>query len=275
MSVARAAPPEWLVLTGHDAITVPGATVPLRVKVEDAFGPFRPDAAREKVTFLAFGRELGTARTDREGFAALTVQAPREPGVYGVTTRLDGRDGRPSGHAKLFVVPADRPVVVCDVDGTLSAMGTVRALVAGDRAPCYPGSPELLRELAKTHQVVYLTARDDALDKKTRAFLALHAFPTGPVIFDEWGLTTPEARAQLLPSNHGKFKRAVIDGLLARGLRVTLGIGNAETDAEAYEGAKIQSCIRTERRGDGPSFRFRDYAQLRARLVADGVLSER
>jgi len=173
----------------------------------------------------------------------------------------------------VWVLDPDRPVAVVDIDGTLSDLPGILVHLKSDDAPTFAGAPELLRDLARTPQVVYLTARDDVLDAATRAFLARHDFPPGPVLFNDMGLWSAEERRQFDPENHGEFKLGVIQALQARGVPVTLGIGNAETDASAYEGAGIASAILTDAEGEGPSFRFRDYAELRRRLEEDGVLA--
>jgi phosphatidate phosphatase APP1 len=144
--------------------------------------------------------------------------------------------------------------------------------VARTPGETFPDAPTVLKALAATHQIVYLTARDDHFAQITRRFLARHAFPAGPVLYNTWGLIKAEERAQLAPSNHAAFKLAVIKRLKSRGLNVVVGIGNAETDAEAYEAAGLASYIHTEVEGEGKSFRFTTYKALRKKLVADGVL---
>ncbi len=259
-----------VVATGHDAITTPGTPVLVRAKFERTLiGFVRPDLVREQVEFTLLGRSPRDL-TDEEGIAEAVVR-PRVSGVFPIRARIVTRPDAPAAESRLFVYPRELPVAVVDVDGTLSDMAELKVLFAGAEAPCYPHSPELLQELAQTHAIVYLTARDDALTAETRAFLARHRFPPGPVLFNELGLRG-EAFEQLRPSNHGAFKLRVIKELMGRGLRVVVGIGNAETDAEAYEGAKLRSYIRTELAAEGPSFRFTDYQALRLRLQEDGVL---
>jgi cardiolipin synthase len=52
-----------------------------------------------------------------------------------------------------------------------------------------------------------------------------------------------------------------------------MGIGNAETDAFAYESAGLKSYIKTTTQNpESTSFRFLDYSKLRARLADEGVL---
>lgn len=255
---------------GHDAVTTPGVPVLLRAKFErGGLGLIRPDLVREQVEFRVLGR-ASRDLTDRDGFAETTA-LPSRAGLTTFRAVLTTRREAPPAIGRLFVFPKDRPAAVVDIDGTLSTMSELRVPFSGAEADAYPHSPELLRDLARTHAIIYLTARDDAFADQTYPFLERHRFPPGPVLFNELGLRG-EAFDQLRPSKHGEFKLRTIRSLQGRGVHVVVGIGNAETDGFAYEQAGLKSYLRTEAEGEGPSFRFTDYRVLRERLVADGVL---
>ncbi len=297
--------------TGLDAITTPGHPVEVRAKFERGGWAFwRPDVRDRAATVEALGQRH-RVRTDREGLARVVVQ-PTAPGVYPITARLERRSRPPvvrgsecepaarasgwiapaaSGHvparsasarerrttptiatSRLFVLDPARPVAVVDIDGTISDLPDWQVPFVGHRAPTFAGAPALMADLARRFQIVYLTARDDLFDEGTRAFLARHGFPDGPIVYNDLGLRTPEERGQLDPHAHGEFKLGQLQALRARGVAVTIGIGNAETDAFAYEQAGLPSYILTTKAGAGPSFRFKRYADLRPRLVADGWL---
>lgn len=256
--------------TGHDAITTPGHPVQVKAKFERGGLRFwRPDVRDERVTFEVLGQRL-SARTDRDGMVRAVV-TPTAPGVYPIRARLDERSG-PTATSRLFVLDPARPVAVVDIDGTISDLPDWKVPFVGHKAPTFAGAPELMADLARRFQIVYLTARDDTFDGKTREFLRRHGFPDGPIIYNDLGLRTSGEREQLDPHSHGEFKLAQIQALRARGVPVTIGIGNAETDAFAYERAGLPSYILTEKKGSGPSFRFTRYADLRPRLEADGWL---
>lgn len=259
--------------TGHDAVTTPGRPVDVEGKFERRALGFlwRPDVRGKAATIDVLGARHA-ARTDRDGVARATV-TPTRVGVYPIEARVEGE--RDAARGRLFVLDPARPVVVVDIDLTISDQKEWLVPFAGHKARTFPGAPELLRDLAVTHQVLYLTARDDTFDGKTRAFLARHRFPDGPVLYNDLGLGTKAERAMLNNANHGRYKLEVLRALKARGLNLTRGIGNTETDAFAYEGAGLASDILTTQAsatGTGASFRFATYADLRAKLVADGVL---
>lgn len=267
--LAPAAPA--LEATGLDAITTPGRPVRVSAKFEHrGWAFFRLDVRRAGANVSVLGQTT-RAVTDGDGVAYATV-TPTAPGVHPIDAWLDREPGT-RARGRLFVFDPARPVVVVDVDGTISDLPDWRVPFDGDRAPAFAGSVQVLTELARTHHVVYLTARDDTLDAKTRAFLARHGFPDGPVVFNDQGLWTRAERLRIVPRNHGRAKRAQLEALRARGVRLALGIGNAETDGEAYEGVGLPSYLNTRERGAGSSIRFTRWdTELRPRLVADGHL---
>lgn len=255
----------------HDAIALPGQNVILGTKFErSSLGGFwRPDVKNKAVRYSFAGRS-GVVRTNFDGMALAQTRAPSAPGTYPFEAELLSPQVR--GQGTLWVLDPNKPVAVVDIDGTISDLPDWKVPFSGARAPTFPGAPQLLADLAATHQIVYLTARDDSFDAQTRPFLARHGFPAGPVIYNDLGLSTIGEIRQLFPSEHGPFKLRKLQELLARGIKVEVGIGNAETDAFAYEGAGIASYLNTSEPGTGPTFRFRDFADLRVRLRADGVL---
>lgn len=258
------------VATGHDAVTTPGQAVSVSAKFEKGGWRFwRPDIKDAPATIRIQGRTI-TAHTDRDGVARATIR-PLQVGVYDLESSLD-RDPGTVARGRLFVLDPTRPVAIVDLDGTLSKLPSLLVPLFGGVAPTYEGAPELIRDLAVTHTIVYLTARDDAFTKKSRKFLQRHNYPDGPILFNDLGLTSRPELAQLKSGNHAKFKLARILALEDRGVRLGLGIGNAETDAEAYERAGLPSYIRTRKHSPGRSYRFLEYSELRTRLVADGVL---
>jgi hypothetical protein len=266
-TAAHAGPVE---ATGLDAITTPGQRVTIRAKFErKGIGPIQPDITNRRVTFTVLQESHGDL-TDSDGIAQATV-TPITTGVFAFQAKLNKSRALPAT-GRLFVVSRDTPVAVVDIDGTISA-GSAAALPFRQKpAETFEGAPRLLTDLARTHQIVYLTARDDHYASATRRFLAHHRFPAGPVLYNTWGLVRKKARSQLVPGNHGAFKLRRINRLKSSGLRIAMGIGNAETDALAYEKAQLNSYILTEAKSEGPSFRFTHYAQLRRRLTLDGLI---
>lgn len=257
--------------TGLDSATTPGQATTLRAKFEHGRW-LRIDVRYRSVEFRcdALGVRT-TARTDIDGVATASI-TPARAGTFRFTARLLDDDG-PTTSGRLFVYDPAKPILVTDIDGTISDLPDWQVPFRGHKAPVFKGSPETLARLAQRYRIVYLTARDDRWDGKTREFLRRNGFPDGPVFYNDLGLLTHAEREQLEPEHHGQFKLGVIRGLSSRGVDVRVGLGNAETDAWAYEQAGIRSYIRTTEPGSGPSFRFSDDVQLRRQMVIDGVLT--
>ncbi|MBL4849610.1 MAG: hypothetical protein JKY65_29115 [Planctomycetes bacterium] len=257
-------------LGARDGVTVVGRRVELSAKLEKRLGPLRPDQPRRRLDFQ-LGDQRASGLTDSDGVGRASL-CPLTTGVvtYSVSLR-----GEPSVQAtgRIWVLEASRPVVVCDIDGTLSNMSGFRVPISGGRAPAFAGAPQLIRDLARTHAVVYLSARDQSFRPSSRAFLRRHQFPSGPLLLNSWGLDQGSQREQLLPSRHGRFKLKVLKRLQERGLKLTLGIGDKAGDAEAYEGAGLRSLIRSSDSSIGArSIVFPHYARLRQRFVNEGLL---
>lgn len=260
------------VATEHDAVTTPGQAVTVSAKFEKGGWRFwRPDIKDAPATIRVQGVTVA-ARTDRDGVVKATVR-PHQVGVYDIESSLD-RDPGKVAKGRLFVLDPTRPAAVVDLDGTLSKLPDLLVPLFGGIAPTYAGAPELLRDLAVTHTIIYLTARDDAFTKKSRKFLKRHGYPDGPILFNDLGITSKAELAQLKSGNHAKFKLSQLLALEERGVNLSIGIGNAETDAEAYERVGLPSYIRTKKENPGRSYRFLEYSELRTRLIADGVLPQ-
>ncbi len=271
LAPAEAGPFSRFLATPHDAVTTPGQAVNVEAKFErKGFYFFNPDLRNEPVRFDFGSGVTANASTDRDGLAAIGIRAGL--GVYPFSAELSARSNAPTADGRLFVLDPATPVAIVDIDHTLSDLSTWRVPFQGADAPTFPDAPQLINDLARTHQIIYLTARDDSFDAISRAFLARHGFPDGPVIYNDLGATTWAELEQLDEGKHGEFKLAAIQGLQARGVNVVLGIGDKPTDAFAYETSGIQSYIHTTQAGSSNSYRFTDYPQLRLELVARGVL---
>jgi phosphatidate phosphatase PAH1 len=88
-------------------------------------------------------------------------------GTYTFSVELRNPHAKTTG--TMWALDKSRPLAVVDIDGTISNLAEWRVAFQGGRAPAYADSPQLLRDLARTHQIVYLTARDDTFDPQTRA----------------------------------------------------------------------------------------------------------
>lgn len=251
--VAGTARAEDVIAVGLDAVTTPGHPVLLRAKFTKS-GLLKKPLKDEVTTFDALGKSTWT-RTSSEGFAQTSVD-PQQAGTSEFRASF-ARDGAIAATGRVFVLDSKKPVAVVDLDGTLSDMAEWRVPFQGERAAAFPGAADVLTDLARTHEIVYLTARDDKTDRITRGFLAKNHFPDGPIVYD---------------TEKGKKKLDEIQALKTRGVNVALGVGEDAQDQAAYEKAGIKSYLFTKKPGAGPSVRFGDYSALRRQLEKDGLL---
>ncbi|MBS2011854.1 MAG: phosphatidylinositol transfer protein [Deltaproteobacteria bacterium] len=134
------------------------------------------------------------------------------------------------------VVPKGTPIVVSDVDGTLTSTETAEypALLSGALPEAQPKAADMLAAFsAKGYRIVYLTARPEWLTGRTKEFLSKGGFPPG-IVHTTTGLTGALGGAATT------FKSSELAMLAAHGMKVEWAFGNQPSDADAYDAAKIQ-----------------------------------
>jgi phosphatidate phosphatase APP1 len=215
--------------------------------VERGGGLFAGRLDGVEVSFHAGGREIGRARTDKLGYAIATGRVP--PGAREVEAQatLDRTTMRSQGD--VYRWEEGRTILVCDIDGTVSETD-VEALLF-DRwdtnSRPLPGSPETLQQLAKQYNLLFLTGRPVAWHGKTYKWLDDHGFPAAPAVL------APDVREAVKVE---QFKAHTISMLRKLYPNVLVGIGNAETDSQAYTANGLLVIMI----GDGKKRRFRPEA---------------
>jgi hypothetical protein len=133
------------------------------------------------------------------------------------------------------VIPPSTPVVVTDVDGTLTGTETEEfsALLIGQLPTVHPGAAEAFQVLAsKGAHPMYMTARPEWLVGRTREFLDAYGFPPGIVhtTTDLTGATGASAAT---------YKTGELAMLAAKGPIPDWVFGNTDTDAQAYDNGGV------------------------------------
>jgi len=193
---------------------------------------------------------LGSGTTTNDG-DHVTVEGVEDSGgwvYYAIPAfrRLD-----PGWHRIRFVVRGDHTtadqyvhvltpgtrIAVTDVDGTLTESETAEWTAVFDSTAmiaAQPGSPEALWALAnRGYALFYLTARPEWLAARTHEWLAERGFPLGIA-------HTTLSFTGALGGSAVTFKSTEIGDLTARlGYPLDYGIGNTDSDAEAYRAAGI------------------------------------
>lgn len=202
------------VINARDVLTRPGEPARLRARLQWAF-PLWPAIGVPEATIAVEPGLRG--RTDAGGW--IDLEAP--PGRYTLCA-----DRAEPINALVADVPADRELFVTDIDATISDASSARALVA-DNARLRPmaDSVDVLRRLRDRFQIVYVTARNFRYTAKTKDWLAMHRFPTAPLI-------TRDALWWRHPSR--VYKRETMAALAARWPNIRAGVGDRDGDVLAY-----------------------------------------
>lgn len=150
--------------------------------------------------------------------------------------------------ARIFLWTPDKPVVVCDVDGTITrtdVRGFVDSVVADSPTVAHAGVCRFFASLDAN--IVYLTSRPIAIVNLTRGFLkALRqhgvSMPDGPLLTSRDNIIGA-LYTELVSKAPDVFKtRALLDVASAYGRRATpfkAGFGNKSTDYRAYARAGV------------------------------------
>lgn len=163
---------------------------------------------------------LGEAITAECGTARLTVELPPTARYFRSEASL-GED-RLRAEGSIFTGNPRRTVIVCDIDGTISATH-YRELVFDNEdmaSQPLPGSAETLDKLREHYGLIYLTARPGFLRAKTQRWLDANGFPKAPLI-GSTGL-----RQSVTPE---KFKSETIARLQEEVGNLRIGIGDAQS----------------------------------------------
>lgn len=251
------------VVSADDAVV--GGSAPARlaavVEYEPAWG-LRKNAEGIPVRFFIDGREIGRAKTDEEGLAALERKVA--PGVTTFEARAESAIGPARATGRVFRWEAERVIIAVDIDHTL-ARTDYDSLIRPDEeedSGTLKHSAATLRDLAADFHILYLTGRPRMLLDKTRAWLRERGYPDGPVI------TSRGLREMLRP---GAFKTRELRKLRSQWPTLRIGVGDKAGDAEAYGvNGMLTLIMAREREGRFGSHAlvFRDWKEL-ARFIAD------
>src|SRR5439155_24490120 len=136
----------------------------------------------------------GTARTDDEGHFALGLSGDGRLPV-GMRDLFVSVVGDRTGVGFLgYVAPAGTPLVVSDVDGTLTSSENafLETIALGIEPGAQPGAAQAFAAAAAGgKQLVYVTARGNQYTTATRHWLDDHGFPRGPVRLSPSFVTLP------------------------------------------------------------------------------------
>lgn len=174
-------------LIADDVIAMDRQPVPLTAYVgrKDLFD-LHPDIRRAEVTFQVEGRQIGRDTVDERGRAFVVLEDEEDrPLSYQAHTRAGGKSLESAG--RIFQWDPDRVILAVDIDYCIVRTNYVRLLFGRHIpvSPPFPEAREVLAELSKEYQILYLTARPRSMLDRTREWLEHYAFPPGPVVVSD------------------------------------------------------------------------------------------
>jgi hypothetical protein len=230
----------------HDVAAAPGGTVVVEGKF--SYGDQGKDLEDEPVAIWLDDCQnisrVASAETDDDGRARIEIAAPQAPGEYGLHFVVDGDAS--STRASLWVVEPGTPIVVFDIDGTLTVSDAevnldvldqhFDKMLEGDYQPqVYADGATLASTwVDKGVLPVYLSGRPYWLVQYSRDWLVAENFPRGLV-------RTCDKHREVVPriDGVGRFKAGTLKRMLELGVVVQAAYGNATTDIWAYAEAGI------------------------------------
>ena len=217
-----------MLITPYDLLHPEGETARLELEVERRWGLFI-DPALADVEIEVQG--AGRARTGPAGRASVDL------GVLAAGTyRYTVRGGSASAVAMVRVVPRNTSLFIADIDHTIADVSPIGFIFKRiSRVRPVPDAPEVLQEIARTRQIVYLTARDHIFSGKTKAWLEMNRFPEGPLYLRKgsrfWTVSPKDQEIARLAELRSRFPGDA------------WGVGDMPGDVVAYQSASIHPIL--------------------------------
>ncbi|MBI4870784.1 MAG: Ig-like domain repeat protein [Candidatus Riflebacteria bacterium] len=238
-TAACAADKQLVDLEVADALARPGELVELRAKLESN-STLGEDIEGATISFLLDGEPVGTGVTNDDGVASVRVTAPaRGDHVVKALFEGDAENLRGEYNALLCVRTPEDPLMILDIDWTISMTDNVNTAVGSSDSPPLKFAPEVVARLAKTYTPVYVTARARQLRKRTLSWLHRYAFPPGPSFF-----LNPKEYPTF---DEAKYKAKILVPMAKAFPKLHFGFGNKESDRDAYKEAGLAAVLVTGR----------------------------
>jgi hypothetical protein len=135
-----------------------------------------------EVRFSVDGKPVAQAVTDKRGFAKAIAEVERPADRFQATAQFDDESFRRDGEVVAW--RSDAVIVACDINSTISqtSLGALFFDQVGESSTPIPDSPEVLTEIDRGFQLLYLTARPRSTLDKTRRWLEENGYPRQPVV---------------------------------------------------------------------------------------------
>jgi len=231
--------------SANDVLAGAGARPIARAKF--TYGKVSKDLQDEEVSLWIRRPEttwtrVGSALTDSDGWAAIAIPPETLQVSIGGVGRgellfvVEGDHSRTS--SELWLFERGTPAVVFDIDGTLTTGDAelIKETLLGADIVMRAHADVVTKRWASAGILpIYLTGRPYLFSPATRAWLARHGFPAGPLI-------TADHITSALPSESrvGAFKSDWLGHLSQQlGVKLVAAYGNSDTDVCAFARAGI------------------------------------
>lgn len=216
-----------------------GSPVFLRVRLISGAGSLIQSAiSGERIEFQVNGRSLGPALTGGDGLAAVRY-APPKTGTYTIKAVLadNPRYEAEEAEALLLYGAIPRKVIVVSIESTKTVPEPPRFPFSRSEPPKpMPKAAQVLTELSKKYQLIYMQGGEEARFLETRQWLSEQDFPHAPLFV--WRLSEKEeARTDQVAEELGAYK--------ALG-RFSLGITRSPAEALAFQSLGIPAVVIVE-----------------------------
>jgi hypothetical protein len=237
LSLAGCATPYFEV---DDGVAFEDGRTRLAAFAERDQGPFFGGVEGVEVRFRVDGSEVASTRSDERGVATVLARVPSGAESFEASASYGGESFRRVG--KIVQWRSSQVAVVCDIDATISATSLAGLFLdeIDEKSQPIPGSVEVLNEIARSHGIVYFTARPKFTLEKTQRWLRTHGYPEAPVFTS---LDVGDLVAQ------ARYKRRELATLREFFPNLLIGIGNSHADSEGYGANGILALI-VNREGD-------------------------
>ena len=176
--------------------------------------------------------KLGTVRTDGEGHFALALSGNDRLPIAMRDLYVSVVGDRTGASFLAYVAPDDTPLIVSDIDGTLtSSENAFFETIALGVEPDAQANAAAAYQAAAAHgyQLVFVTSRGGQYTADTHQWLSDFGFPRAPVRLSPSFVTLPGGDTIA-------YKTSAITAL---GFPIAMGVGNRASDVTAYTNAGL------------------------------------
>ncbi len=210
------------ILTAPDAAVLAGQDAPVVMRLQRReVWRYAPPQAGAAITFRLGEGPPQCARTDKAGYAALSIKAPSRPGRYDVALYhqdINGDSAR--GLAAIYVLDPDKPLAMVDMD----------SLPRNDKSAGQAAGALVRMQL--TAQVIYVTKKYAGRPARARELLIEHGYPDGPVV--------PYSRTRQWWRWRRRGGSDAMEELLQRFPKLRWGVTTDDDAAEAFGNAGLK-----------------------------------